>query len=504
MHPSERLAALVAVLIALALAAFVNFPVTGNYFYADDFYHFYRMRNLPLLEYLFEPHGGHLLPTTYGISYLLFLFAGTRPEPYFWSALATHLLNVALLCLVIRRVTASNRLACFGATLWGTSPVLEEAVEWHAVYGHVLLGTWLLGLLLELTGAEQRGRATRWACIRWVVLLLLAATSFGVGIGIVLVAPVVAFIVLRDSPSRRAIVTLAGLVAAALPLLYVGVQALFGHHERPMIGSVGAIVALLGHLMGYGIARTSLGTLCPQHEFPGALGAGAIILFAGAVVAVWRWGSPRDRRYVHTFLLLALGGYLMIAMGRAVFYGMNRGLVGNADRYQYVGPLLVALCWCVALSELDRRGRVTSGSRTAVLLVAVAAIVGGHLALPRPPIYHFGWSRQETARVLGQILAQIAKAPEGQDVFIENQRFLPLGPFADQVTVPGWAALFVIYFPDNVVAGRRVHFVVSDPRALEFGKHGLRSATLLVPPDAVPPRRADGGAEPRAAPRRAD
>jgi hypothetical protein len=45
--------------------------------------------------------------------------------------------------------------------------------------------------------------------------------------------------------------------------------------------------------------------------------------------------------------------------------------------------------------------------------------------------------------------------------------------------------LFVVFFPDNVVDGRRVFFVLRNPETLRVGRRGRRASTLLVGPDAL-------------------
>jgi hypothetical protein len=47
--------------------------------------------------------------------------------------------------------------------------------------------------------------------------------------------------------------------------------------------------------------------------------------------------------------------------------------------------------------------------------------------------------------------------------------------------------LFVIFFPDNVVEGRRVFFVLQNPETLRLGRRGRRASTLLVGPAAPGP-----------------
>src|SRR5262245_54192269 len=100
-RPADGLSTTVAALVPVALSTMMTFHITTNYFWADDFYHLYRMRNDRLIEYLFRPQGGHVQATQFGIAYAINQLAGTRPEPYFWSAVITHVVNVALLFVVI-------------------------------------------------------------------------------------------------------------------------------------------------------------------------------------------------------------------------------------------------------------------------------------------------------------------------------------------------------------------------------------------------------------------
>src|SRR4029453_5101094 len=141
------------------------------------------------------------------------------------------------------------------------------------------------------------------------------------------------------------------LIACALPVAYIAFQFVW-RSRVPGIVPPFLIVALLGHLMGYGIARTTLGTLRPEPGFPGVAGALAIALFAGAVILAWRRGTTHGRRWVFACLLLALAAYFMVAVGRAYWYSQNPGLVGNADRYQYVGPPLITVSWCGVVGGL--------------------------------------------------------------------------------------------------------------------------------------------------------
>jgi hypothetical protein len=162
--------------IPLALTALVYHRITGNYFFADDFLHLFRVRNEDFPPFLLVPRGGHLLVSYNALFDLAYRLFGTHPEPYFWVALLTHLLNVGLLFSVIRLFTHSARLACFGAALWGISPQSEAAIGWFSVFGQVMVATVLLVVLRQLALVANGRPSGRYAPLLWCVLLLIACT----------------------------------------------------------------------------------------------------------------------------------------------------------------------------------------------------------------------------------------------------------------------------------------------------------------------------------------
>src|SRR5262249_26016997 len=113
------------VLLALVLAAWVFFPITRVYFFADDFVHLASIASDRAAVFLLSPFGGHNYLARNLIFYLTYHVIGLRADLYFWSVLLTHLLNVALLFGLLHALTASALLACFGAALWGMSPLQE-------------------------------------------------------------------------------------------------------------------------------------------------------------------------------------------------------------------------------------------------------------------------------------------------------------------------------------------------------------------------------------------
>jgi hypothetical protein len=162
-------------LIAVAASAAAYAPITANYFHSDDFLILQGLVNRPFLRFVLEPGAGHVYVGRNLLYWMFWSAFGPEPAYHLAAVLLTHLLNVALLYGVVRRLTGSARLACFGATLWGIAPAHEGSLGWYAVYGHVLVATLLL---VVLGGMARRAAAPAPLAVPqlsgWCGLLLLA------------------------------------------------------------------------------------------------------------------------------------------------------------------------------------------------------------------------------------------------------------------------------------------------------------------------------------------
>ena len=216
-----------AVALPLAISAAVYASLLHGYFYADDFYNFARIADRGCARFAVEPMAGHVLLARNLVMCVHYGLFRLDASGYFAVVLATHLLNVWLLFLVIRRLTARRDAACIGATLWGASPLHAEALGWYAVYGHVLSALALLGALalaLPQNGGDDRHPSAGIATLCGI-LLLLGATCFGTGLAIAVTVPIA--IILIAPAARRGRVRDALLVTSlATPMLYLGLRAL--------------------------------------------------------------------------------------------------------------------------------------------------------------------------------------------------------------------------------------------------------------------------------------
>jgi hypothetical protein len=144
----------VAALAALLAAA----PVLRVYFHDDDFLHLFQITNFGPLEFITAPNAGHMYLVRNSIFFLNFLAFGMHAGAYLAGAVATHVANVLLLFVLIRRLTGSARIACFGALLFAVCPANDGTLAWYSVHGHALVALFVLaGLLLLRPDREDVG-----------------------------------------------------------------------------------------------------------------------------------------------------------------------------------------------------------------------------------------------------------------------------------------------------------------------------------------------------------
>ena len=496
--------------LAIGMTGLVYTPILFNYFHADDFYYLYLLNDHRPLEFLLTPHGGHMLlvrNAAYALCHALF---GTDPRGYFALMLITHVANVLLLFALIRALTASDRLACLGAALWGMCPVNEGSLGWYAVYGHVLATTLVLAVLLHVVRAGRNPAAAPWwEPTAWYLALLLASMSFGVGMAVAMVFPAVLLLLLPAARFR-----VPRLLFWSLPPAVVGLYALLLWSYDVVSSRLDPVAFGLAdtarqlwwiipptaiHLVNVGVSSLLLGPFAPNLPYPSPLAyAVAVAFYAGALALVVSGGAAA-RRQVLAFALVAGSAYAMIALGRGPLmpsFGGTPASVAAWPRYQYLGTFPLAVVACLILRWLSMRWTPPERWRDPLLglwaaLTAAAYVHSGHR------IEHFGDDRAGATAFLDSVhtLVEGRRATDGP-LYIRNRVFPPIGYMGfESATFPGWAAAFIAYFPDDSVNGTRVFFVEPDEATIAEIRNertATRTAHLLVTDD----ERGDAAATP--------
>lgn len=281
-----------------------------------------------------------------------------------------------------------------------------------------------------------------------------------------------------------------------VPVLYLALNRLYGV-LRPDVENVSStllrividprswipIFAFLLDLMRYGIGGP-LAAFSNRIADPNASTYVATAIYLGALaVGVWI-GTPRTRRQLAACLLLFVSCYALIAGGRVLFFVQAGTTLAQTPRYHYAGPVFPITALCVVAGQLSQRFRLPGSVPSALLLLLLAVLLGnrseGDLGREQAA------ARIETANTIRSIRRQIDQTPSGQDVYIENQRFAALGKVNIEEWTPGWAAVFVIFFPENTVDGKRVFFVEPNLKVVQAAQRGTRSRTLLISPRPLP------------------
>jgi hypothetical protein len=512
---AARLAGTAWVAVPLLCGGLVWAPIVGNYFFADDFLNLYRIANLPLLEYVLTPHGGHVLLVRNALFALFRAVFGLRAELYFAAVLATHLLNVGLLFAAARALTGSGRVACVVATLWAVAPLHQGTLGWYSVYGQVVSATALLAILAHAARLRAAARVpSRTALAGWYALALIGATSFGVGLGAALALPP-ALALLRAEPVGARRLPPLWALWLAVPALYVATHVSYtavtgdpppglrelaaafgaaadgaprtgGTRVVSVLTGLAASAAMLLEMLAYACAGL-LGAWEPVARAGPMLWGTALVAVAVAAIAAGR-SDPSVRRPLLAMGTLVLGCYASVALGRgAALQALGVAHAGLADRYHYVATAPLALVVGVALSGLRRVLPLGRAAGTAALAGWLLWLLGSYLA-GAPRIEHHDASRMATEQVLAEIARLRDRAPAGEPAYVASRGFAPIANVLSPLDFPGWAALYIAFEPR--ARGAAPRFV--EPRAalVRAARRGRRSRKLVIATDQVPAGRA--------------
>lgn len=461
--------------VAVAWAA--HRSITKNFFVTDDFLHLYHIQNEPLLEFLVTPHGGHLLI----LRNLLFALSraafGLDPGPYMWSALLTHLVNTLLFYWVLRVQTGERILASLGALLFGACVVHRGSLGWYSVYGHVLAGTLLLAAIGLISWERTRELRASWVAA--MALLVACATCFGTGLGVAMAFACVAHLLLPSGRSRRLGTLVFASLTLIVPSLYFGARWIYRQYDAPisplldprtLVEQWPETIAAFGELAAFGTSSFFRGA-DPVVEDVALAGLAAASAFWVPLVLVVPLLRPNLRRGVAAWTIVMAACYAIIVLGRLGGWLRNEQAsdFGAAHpRYHYLAQLGICGAFTCAATSFRRLPRRAHAAALAVLAGLSLWVASEHLRLARTIPPERG-AEQEFESALSAMDREIRNAPT-DTVCIPNRPFSAVSRSARRrpELLPGWAALFVIAHGSNLVDGKRVTFLETNPSILAF------------------------------------
>ena len=476
--------AICAVLAALG-ALLAAAPVLRVYFHDDDFLHLYQIANFGPREFITAPNAGHMYLVRNTIFFLNFQLFGMHAGGYLASAVATHVANVLLLFVLVRRLTGSSRIACLGALLFAVCPTNDGTLGWYSVHGHALVALFVLaGLLLLVPRHDDPAPMTTGRALCVALCMLAASQCWGSGIAAAFLTPVAAALLRPDAFRSRGtaamLLAVPVLVALAMAALYVPRTEI----NRDPMRSIdvlarsavdwGHVLPMVGHTLSLGIVTLVLGAAYPPDRYPDAVSVATTAAFALAALWALRRASPLARRRLLAFLILALGAYAIVAAGRAAFLaGIQPNALMHAyvaaTRYHYLPQVLLTIVLCLVLAEASRRLSPTSRTTGALLAVWVVWSFTSVTVL-RTPVARFDPVRDLVARQRDAITRAVLTQAPGTTVCLPNE------PTPVSVGFPGTVGIFMLFNHEDALDGRRIRFVSSNPPSSPCANRAVGSA----------------------------
>ena len=335
--------------------------------------------------------------------------------------------------------------------------------------------------------------------------MLLASLCFGVGIGMALVFPAVLFLLRPDAWTPRQVRVPSLVLPVVTVALYFGLRHLYASIAPMTVGealqlavaraSLGGVPRVLAELLGFSVAASVRGFAMAPDTYPDAASMATVAGFAGGVALALAYGEPDVRRAISAMLVLALGIYGVIAVGRASYYVLFHvapATLAAWPRFHYAGTIPIVVLLCLVAEQAARFSHRAVAVRAFALAAAtIVGVVG--FARSGFQIDDHRAVRTYVATALAQIRAAVAAQPPGTTVYLDNGD-LPLtlrSLTINQEMLPGRAALFVLVAPSGVLDGRRVRFVEPDLNVFVYQDRAPKLGALLVPPwEATPAGRA--------------
>lgn len=309
---------------------------------------------------------------------------GDNPGAFHLTNLWLHLVNAALLALVLREFTGRLRPSLFVALLFAVHPLNAEVVCWLSARKDLVNAFFFFLTLLAYRAFVREQTMRRYLVLMLAYIACLLAKPMGMTMPILLL--VLDFWPLRrwtfgESTPAAGLRLIAEKVPLLLLALVTGVLAVLSQHDWGSLVSptkLPLMLRLTNALYSYGLYLRRVfwpSDLCcfyphPMHTLTGWQLGGSAALLVAVTVAAWllRKRAP-----------MFLGGWLWFVITLAPVCGiMQLGSYGMADRYTYLAMLgpLAALTWWLA-----DRWPVPWSAGAAVAVLAAAACVSGAQAL---------------------------------------------------------------------------------------------------------------------------
>jgi hypothetical protein len=493
--------------ISITVVLIANIHVLSSFFWRDDFLHFYQIANWNPLEFIFFPYGGHVFIVKHTIFYSMFKLFGVNSVVYFATVLFTHLGCAYLLFKIIHLLTGKPSLAAAGTMIWGICPVNYGTMNIYCTYGQVLVGFIFLLFLYDLLRAEKGILLfSLGIAVRWSIYLFLMATSFGSGLAIACLSPIMIIIILWKTDKKWEMAASMLPVIAIILVLFIFKDSIYHYfsgevyHSTPFAPGVAlnhfeVILEMFFRMCAFGIYTIAafpifIMTYTPSWSPPYPMLAFFTSLVVAILFVVAFFHSRDNKRHYFVLSMIFFGLIGLTAYARAAIYqafGIPVGSASMTFRYYYVVLISIVLILTLMLKELTDSYPQISKIVVALIFIAITISIYPSMNLIKviDPMQHYSASKERKLyyETIADIQNTIRTFPAGTSVFIDNKMNDQISIFLPSDTdFPGKAAIFAIRYQDNTVEGRRVYFVENDCRVAQanLAKKNWRISSLMV------------------------
>lgn len=232
--------------LTVVLALFVAYQkLPSTFFQQDEWQYFglniYAHESGTTLKNLLLPQQGtltHFFPLATLFFYMEYVFFGMNVPSYIYLNLVIHMVNVALLFFLVKKITNNSLSAYFSAILFSVYSLVHQPLTWVAAGIGTLPSTLflLLSLIVFQSFLSKKGTRTIFLC---VLLILISILFKEVSLFLLGFFPIVGLISgKKSSASTRQLIIPIGLVL----LIYLGLRIVFLagalQSQMPEIGDV--------------------------------------------------------------------------------------------------------------------------------------------------------------------------------------------------------------------------------------------------------------------------
>lgn len=390
--------------------------------------------------------------------------------------------------------------------IWGIHPGNFSSLAYFPSYGQILTALLFLLFLYDVIRIEKGEISySKITAIRWSFYAFLMATSYGTGLAIACLSPLIIVIILWSADQKWKMAASMLPVIAVILVLFILKDSIYHYfsgevyHSTPIALDVAlrhykVILEMFIRMCAFGIYTMAAFPMVLLTYQPSSAPQYPLVVFFISIpvtilfLAVIFFRSKEYKRHYLVLGMIFLGLTGLHAYGRAVVYqflGIPVSVASMTFRYYYVVYILIVLILSLMTNDLlNLFPKIRKVTVAVVLSVAVISIYPSmNLAKIIDPVNSASEEKNLYHETLNDIQKTIRAHPAGSSVSIDNAMKNHFSIFLPSDTdFPGKAAVFAIRYPNNTVEGRRVYFIETDCRVAQanLAKKNWRISSLII------------------------